>query len=407
MRWPWQKQTIPDAGGAAGEDALTKAYPAEWFGLTGFGMSVGLPGDTGMSTRYGGSEYVARLQSQDPMENTVVLAAMSLLVGSIDTIGFGVCRVGAPADCALDFSHPAAVALMRGSAGWGRSEMMWAIVEGLLVAGNAVLVPAPDGSLSCLDWRNLRLPILGRMNYEYRNPFMSEYRVYSPQEVAHLRYRRSTDGINGIGIFNSTALAELRTDREAQSYTLTLLTRMGVPGIIFTPDDPHGTNEYSRQDADSLMRSFNQNFAAGRRGSTAAITKPWKPFEPRGAAGRLDLSGIRNVSEERLLALMGTPPAMRGIGTGAQASRVGATMQAYRRIYAEHTIQPFAELLCQQMTTHLLPFFTPPGVLEFRPDYSKCLPVLVAQAMLEKDLAEARQAGATEQSSGVTQAPNG
>ena len=104
------------------------------------------------------------------------------------------------------------------------------------------------------------------------------------------------------------------------------------------------------------------------------------------ALARLDLSAIRNVSEERLLAALGVHPALLGIGTGAQQTRVGNTMLAIRRSYAQNTLQPLAHLLAEQLTAEYLPFIAPPGRFRIVPNFEECIAVreAAAQAELER-----------------------
>ena len=359
-----------------------KAAPAELFGQAGYGHQVGLP--TAYAAQTGGA-YVARVLGNDPLENSIVMAAMRLLVANLETVDFGVVSPDADVDEDLDYQHPAVRVLSQPGGDWSRRELLWQIAEGLLVAGNAVLLPVSGTELRPLDWRNVILPTMGRRLYQYTDQFDYGVRLYQPEEVAHLRYRRSRDGYNGIGLFNGSLLDELRTDRIAQSYTLTMLSNMGVPGMIFTPDDKDGVDVYDEEDAVKLGRRLDEGFNAGGRGKAAVLTKAWKMTEPRGVAGRLDLAAIRNVSEERVLGDLGVPPSMLGVGTGAQQTRVGNTVKFMMRQYAQGTLQPLATMIAEQLTVHLLPFYVPAGRLEIRPSFSRCYAVLDAQAMIADD----------------------
>ena len=325
-----------------------------------------------------GAAAVAQLLGVDPMTNSVVMAAITRLMSSLETIRFGVARVGAPDDAPLDYAHPAVRALETPVWPWSRRDALWQIVEGVLIAGNAVLIPRPDGVLP-VDWRNVRLPLSGMNRYEVTDGFTLRTSYYAPEGVAHLRHHMSRDGVNGLGVVNAALLDELRTDREAQQYTLTILANMGVPGIIVTPgrgaldDHAGGVDDYTQEDIDELKRQFLEQFSGGWRGGVAAFTRDWNfQSPPTVSTNSINLSHLRNVCEERLLAALGVPPALLGIGTGAEQTRVGATVDAMRLEFAHATLKPLADLVAQQLTRHFLPFYAQPGVLEFRLDCSGC-----------------------------------
>ena len=371
------------------QEAVRKNYPAGWFGIAGFGQSVGL---SGTMAPQDGNSLLARMLANDPMRNSIVMAGMRMLIGNVETIRWGVVRRGAPPDAELDFDHPAARVLDIPGMGLSRRELIWQMVESLLLTGNALLIPQSDG-VQIADWRNLRLPQVGQMWYEVRHPFTYSWRRYSGDEVAHMRHHRLVDGVNGIGIFPPELLLELRTDAEAASFTLTTLSRMASINMLLMPDDDE--DEYTREDADEDKKQLGEGYSGPGRGGIAAMSKKWKVHEPSAHAGnRIDLSAIRNVNEERALAVMGIPPALLGIGTGAQNARIGATMLAYRRQYAHGTLQPLGLLIGEQLTTHLLPFYAPIERFEIRADFTSCIPVQEAtfQVLLEQQ-ALAQSAG--------------
>ena len=321
-------------------------------------------------------------------QNAIVHAGLRLLVSGLDTVQFGVAPVDRP-DAEPDFRHPAIVKLNNPAPHITRSDLIWKLAEGILIAGNAVIIPHEDGTLECPDARYIRWPMpgMGTPTYEVRNPFRpAEGRRYTADQVAHLRHHLSPDGYNGAGVITLDLTSEAYTDQAAQRYTGTLLTRMGVPGMVMMP--PKDAQEpYTREDAEAMMRQGRDTFSAGGVGKWLASAKRWDLWEPVGAnATRLDLSAIRNVSEERLLAALGVHPALLGIGTGAQQTRVGNTMLSIRRSYAQNTLQPLAHLIAEQLTAQFLPFISPPGRFRIVPDFTECIAVreAAAQAELER-----------------------
>ena len=321
-------------------------------------------------------------------QNAIVHAGIRLIVSGIDTVKFGVVPVDQP-DAEPDFRHPAISKLNAPAPHITRGDLLWRITEGILIAGNALIIPHEDGSLECPDPRYVRWPLpgTGPPSYEVRNPFRpANARRYGAEQVAHIRHHLSPDGFNGEGVITLDLTAEAFTDQAAQRYTGTLLSRMGVPGMVATP--PKDTQDtYTKEDAEQMMRQGQDTFSAGGVGKWMALAKRWDFWTPEGAsAARLDLSAIRNVSEERLLAALGVHPALLGIGTGAQQTRVGNTMLAIRRSYAQNTLQPLAHLLAEQLTAEYLPFIAPPGRFRIVPNFEECIAVreAAAQAELER-----------------------
>ena len=385
---------VRDAGNALLGRKQADFSAAGWFEAGGlYGLSGGLSG--GM-LQYGNG-YLARLKIQDPATHSVTLACLRLLVATIETVRFGVVRVGAPPDAELDYDHPAAAALITPGGHVSRREVLWSVIEGLLIAGNAVLIPrgaSEGGGVIPVDWRNLRLPdLLGDYRYEVRYPMRADTRIYPANQVAHFRHHLSRDGWNGMGLFPSNVLNELLTDATAQQYTLTMLNNLGSPGMIFMPAKDAEDDDYAQEDADALMRQVNESFTGRRRGSTMAIGKRWEMMERSGSlANRINLADIRNVSEERMLSILGVPGALVSIGTGVQQSAVGSTMLAHRRQFAAGTLQPLSVLLAEQFTTHLLPFYSPPGKFAFRCNYEECVPVREMMMQLDLEQAQLQQA---------------
>ena len=322
-------------------------------------------------------------------QNAVMAAGLRLIVAGIETVRFGVVPFNKE-DAEPDYDHPIIERIRNPGPDQTRGDLIWTLTENILLAGNALIIPHPDGRLEVPDARYVRwpLPAAGPPRYTVRNPFAPGLvRSYAAEEVAHIRHHIAPDGYNGVGVVTLDILSEIGTDQAAQSYTATLLTRMGVPGMIITPGDE--TDDYTDEDADKMRRAGEDMFSASGVGTWLATAKRWEFQEPKGAtASRLDLSKIRNVSEERLLAALGVPPSLLGIGTGAQQTRVGATMATHRRQFAQGTLQPLAHLLADQMTTHLLPFVSPPGRFRIVPDFSDCIPVREAEAQAELERLE-------------------
>ena len=324
-------------------------------------------------------------------QNSVVAAAIRLYVNNIETVRFGVVPEG-NLDAEPDFMHPAMVMLNAPGPTQTRGERLWRIVEGMLVIGNALIVYEPEGWIHIPDPRYVRWPLPSALSvtYDVRDPHKpGVMKRYTPDEVAHIKHHLSPDGVNGQGVITLDVLAEIGTDQAAQNYTHTLMTRMGVSGMVFMPPVNAREDLYTRQDADAIMRMGREIFSAGGVGKWLGFDKRYDIYEPKGAnAQRIDLSSIRNVSEERILSAFGIPPSLLGIGTGASQGRVGATMTANRRQFAQGSLQPLAHKIAEQLTAELLPFTGQGMGFRVVPDFTDCLPVQEAQVQLDTERAE-------------------
>ena len=315
-----------------------------------------------------GEEWRSLLLLRDPMQSTLITAAIRIIAENIAAVEF---KVAGPDDKLIE-NHPANAPFNMGDL-TTRHELIWTIVEGLIIAGNAFLIPQPNRTLRALDWRNVQMPTSLSLNkYTVRNPFENTQAMYVPDAIAHLRYRRSVDGYNGIGLIQDAGLGELATDDVSQDYTLTILARLGVPGLIFMGKRLDNFDAVTDEDTDSIEQALDTVYSGAGRGAGMATKREWAIHEPAGVSNRgIDLSKVRQVVEERLLASIGVPPALISIGVGAQQVRVGRTMEELRTAFAVDTIQPLAEHIAGQLTKELLPFYPNTAGLRYLPDFAK------------------------------------
>ena len=80
---------------------------------------------------------------------------------------------------------------------------------------------------------------------------------------------------------------------------------------------------------------------------------------------QLDLSPLRDVSEERVTAALGVPAAVVGFGAGLQATKVGATMRELRQLAWHNGVIPLQQIISRTLQRSLLPDLSDKGVVEF------------------------------------------
>jgi hypothetical protein len=69
------------------------------------------------------------------------------------------------------------------------------------------------------------------------------------------------------------------------------------------------------------------------------------------------LGNLRDISEERVCAVIGIPAAVVGFGSGLQSTKVGATMRELMKAAWTTCLSPMQKSMAKQLTTSLLPDF--------------------------------------------------
>lgn len=183
-----------------------------------------------------------------------------------------------------------------------------------------------------------------------------------PDDVIHFR-----DGIDPHNLRKGFAplksvLREVWTDQEAALFSASLLKNGGVPGLIVSPK---AGESISQDEADGVKSYVADNFTRTERGKPLVLSGATDVtqfgFNPRD----LDMSALRNVSEERVSALMGVPAAVLGFGTGVQATKVGATLREMRQLAWWNAVIPMQRLIAAEIEHRLAPQFRENGKIVF------------------------------------------
>ena len=194
-----------------------------------------------------------------------------------------------------------------------------------------------------------------------KGEFISHY-SYSPlgvpirvesEDVIHFRFgldpRNPRVGMSPI----ASLLREIYTDDEAANFTAAVLKNMGVIGTIISPKND--MDSIGKPEADNIKVVYNQNFRGDNRGGVMVMLGPTDVKQIGTSLKDMDLSNLRNLSEERVCAALGLPPAVAGLGTGLESTKVGATMAAMIRLAWTGCIIPYQRLLSEDVEVSLLP----------------------------------------------------
>jgi len=190
--------------------------------------------------------------------------------------------------------------------------------------------------------------------YDYR-PVDGRPAIRVPvSDVVHLRYGLDPDNPRkGFSPLKSV-LREVMTDEEAAKFSAYILRNMGVPGGVIAPKSD--ARPPKPEDVQA-MKEYMQNFRGHQRGEWLVVGAPTEVYQFGFDPNRLMLGPLRDISEERVCAILGVPAAVVGFGAGLQSTKVGATMRELVRLARVTCIEPAQLTISRQLGRQLLPDF--------------------------------------------------
>ena len=187
-------------------------------------------------------------------------------------------------------------------------------------------------------------------HYEYRPRGYGE-RI-EMEDVIHFRHGMTPHNPRlGLSPLHAV-LREVFTDDEASRFTATVLRNMGVIGIVMSPKE--GGITVTEDDVAETKKKLMERFTGSRRGEPLVMERPTDVHQFGFSLDKMDLSSIRNISEERVCAALGIPAAVVGFGTGLQQTKVGATMKELRRLAWEGNLIPTQRFFAEALEGSLL-----------------------------------------------------
>jgi HK97 family phage portal protein len=189
-------------------------------------------------------------------------------------------------------------------------------------------------------------------HYEYRPG--GEIVKLPVRDVVHFRFGQDPRNTRlGIGSLKPL-LREVFTDEEAANFSAAILRNMGVPGLIVSPGD---NSRLTVDQAKEYKKLLKEHFTADARGEPFVGTVKTEVkqfgFDPT----QLMLGNLRDITEERVCAMLGIPAAVVGFGAGLQQTKVGATMRELVGLARVNCINPMAKTFSSILTDQLIPDF--------------------------------------------------
>jgi len=167
----------------------------------------------------------------------------------------------------------------------------------------------------------------------------------APSEIIHFR-----DGMvdtNNPALGMSALMACLRqvvSDNEAANYAATLMSNMGIPGVIFSPKDSNALEPSTEQR--KSMRDRWQSFTRDRRGQ--AMDLPGAFEITRVAMSPTDIKAIEQKVHgmTEILAALGVDPMILGLPSD---SKTYNNMAEAREAFIEDTILPLLSIIASTL----------------------------------------------------------
>lgn len=190
------------------------------------------------------------------------------------------------------------------------------------------------------------------IHYVYRPGDGREVKL-DPEDVVHFRYGLDPEDPRRGRSPLKSVLREVFTDDEAASFTAALLSNMGVPGLVVSPEGDHQVGD---DDVKATKAYVQEEFGGDRRGAPLVMSGPTKVQQFGFSPEQLSLKALRRIPEERVTAVLGVPAIVAGLGAGLDRSTFANYAEAREAAY-ESNIIPAQRILAEDIRFQLLTDF--------------------------------------------------
>ena len=244
--------------------------------------------------------------------------------------------------------------------GYRGREMRMGMMTSWCFYGNVYIevVASSAGIPTRLEWRHNR-NVSVRVNnatgelrgYTYRRR-AGTTRDIPINRMIHIR--RGMDADNpALGVSPLKPLGNaIWIDAVAGAYTAELAENWGIPGLIMTPEP--SAPPLSPMRAREIREQIKRDYGPGNRGETLIPTHPMRVQRAAFNPSEMDMTNVRNTSEERVAAAYGLPPAIINLGTGLEKGDTRATHGDMRKQAWSDAVIPVQDLWAEQLTYQLL-----------------------------------------------------
>lgn len=240
---------------------------------------------------------------------------------------------------------------------WYSGTVLWqATLLSLAVDGNAYWYKLRSAAGKLVGWQYIPHFLIGPYHAKGDPNLLTGYRLIShgatrlllPEDVVHFR-----DGLDphmelrGLSPLGAT-LREVCTDNEAATFSVSILSRMGIPGAVISPKNADRGGLTALQ-VTTFKRLWQEAFTGDNRGDVFVNGIPVDVINPAFSPEQMVLEKTRNIPEERITSALGIPAVVVGLGAGLAAAG-DRNLEAMERWAWQHNIVPTQRVLTEQLT---------------------------------------------------------
>lgn len=159
-------------------------------------------------------------------------------------------------------------------------------------------------------------------------------------------------------------LMEISTDKQAANYTGALLKNVGVTPHMISPSVKNIDGievTFTETQIAQLQSSFEERITGDNRGRPLISPLPIDVKDLSFSPNDMNLEGIRNITEERICAVLRIPPGTLNLGTGIENQNNRATAEAIAKQAARDFVVPYYKRKASQLSFDLIPELGAPG----------------------------------------------
>lgn len=164
----------------------------------------------------------------------------------------------------------------------------------------------------------------------------------------------------------ATALRQIAKEHDIENYEATLISNMGVPGIVIQPAD----GETQLDDPDKIRDTVQDRISGDERGKPLVFEVPTKVDMLGFSPEQLLLDKASDVPESRICSLIGVSPIVLELNVGLREAsynnKAGARQSSW-----EDGIVPRLKAIADECTVQLAPLFEDGEGLLIQPDLSQ------------------------------------
>lgn len=312
----------------------------------------------------------------DGSNNSAVAACISWICRTWPEAPMVVQQINSDGEWETVKDHPLAARLRRPNPFYSGRQLLTATLADRRVTGNAYWLKVRNGASGIAElWWLPSSMVEPCWPDNDSTVFISHYEYtvdgvvtkYDPGDIVHFRIGFDPVNMRKGKSELSSILGEVFTDEEASSYVATVLSNMGVPGVVISPE---GDANPSDADLEEVKAKFQQKFGGDRRGEPLVMKGPTKVSVLSFSPEQMKVRELRRIPEERITAALGIPAIVVGLGAGLDRSTFANMAEAREAAYEGHII-PDQALFDDDLNLQLIPDFGVPERLQVSHDYSE------------------------------------